>query len=166
MTGMPEEQPPSDGPTSVRCPWCSAALPSGLQVLCPSCQATLVSTDEAQVPGVTAVDVEHLVFGRGGSPKRNRLLAWISGESDEQPDPVVATPSAFVPPPAEVRREMLRLELDAELADRTAEVEAIRADAALGAEAVPGAQSPRAAEAIPNVEAGDTATLPPASDPS
>ena len=145
MTGMSDEQPPADSLASVRCAWCSAALPSGLAV-CPSCHATLISADETQVPGVTAVDVQHRAHRRSGSPAKNRLLAWISGDSHEQADQPVPTPSAFVPPAAEVLREMLRLELDAELADRTAEVEAIRADAALGdaalgAQAAPGAQN-------------------------
>lgn len=134
MTGMPDQQPAPDRQPTV-CPWCSAALPADSIATCPSCAATLISTAEAQVPGVTAVDVQHLALRRSVSPTKNRLLAWISGDSTVQPRQPAATPDAFVPPSAEVVREMLRLELDAELTNRTAEVEAIRAEAALSDEA-------------------------------
>ena len=134
MTGMPDQQPALDR-QPIHCPWCSAALPADSIATCPSCAATLISTAEAQVPGVTAVDVQHLTLRRSASPTKNRLLAWISGDSTAQSQQSAATPDAFVPPSADVVREMLRLELDAELTNRTAEVEAIRAEAALSDEA-------------------------------
>lgn len=134
MTGMPDQQPAPDRQPIV-CPWCSAALPADSVATCPSCAATLISTAEAQVPGVTAVDAQHLTLRRSVSPTKNRLLAWISGDSTAQSQQSAATPDAFVPPSADVVREMLRLELDAELTNRTAEVEAIRAEAALSDEA-------------------------------
>ncbi len=59
---------------------------------------------------------------------RSRLLSWISGEySDEAPS--VAESDALAPPDADVQREILRLALEAEIANLQAEAQAIRSEA-------------------------------------
>lgn len=133
-----------------RCTWCSAELPSNHETICPSCGATLLGDGETQVPGLTAIDAEAILRNaRAAKTKpRSRLMSWISGEYDEEAD-VTAPPGSLAPPPAAVRREILRLELEAQVANAQAEVEAMAADAALdeGADLErPGAADPEAAE--------------------
>jgi hypothetical protein len=104
--------PPQPGP---RCPWCSARLATLDVANCPSCNAQLLGADTG-LPGLTevvppsaakAVPVETV--------KRNRLLAWISGEVlDDEPAPTGDVPAeALARPSLDVRREILRLELEA-----------------------------------------------------
>jgi hypothetical protein len=114
------------------CMWCSAELPSDHEVTCPSCGATLIGEGDTPVPGVTAIDAEAIVRGtRGaGAKPRSRLMSWISGEYDEEADKP-APPGSLSPPPPEVRREMLRLELEAQVANLQAEAGAIAAEAAV-----------------------------------
>lgn len=121
-----------DATTSVpRCPWCSAELPAADARTCPSCNANLVGEAETQVPGLTALDLERLAFRRSTTPKKSRLMSWISGDSDyeDATDPI-PPPGSLEPPPFEVRREMLRLEMDALIADLTAEAGALASDQA------------------------------------
>ena len=115
-----------------RCMWCSAELPSDNEVTCPSCGATLIGEGDTSVPGVTAIDAEAIVRGtRGAGVKpRSRLMSWISGEYDDDADKP-APPGSLSPPPPEVRREMLRLELEAQVANLQAEAGAIAAEAAV-----------------------------------
>ena len=112
--------------------WCSAELPSDHEVTCPSCGATLIGEGDTPVPGVTAIDAEAIVRGtRGtGAKPRSRLMSWISGEYDEEADKP-APPGSLSPPPPEVRREMLRLELEAQVANLQAEAGAIASEAAV-----------------------------------
>lgn len=114
-----------------RCMWCSAPLPSDSETSCPSCGATLIDEGDRQVPGVTAIDAEAIVRGvRTTRPKsRSRLMSWISGEYTEEEKP--APPGSLAPPPPEVRREMLRLEIAAEVANLQAEAGAMAAEAAI-----------------------------------
>ena len=115
-----------------RCNWCSAVLPSDHETTCPSCGATLVGEGEAAVPGLTAIDAEAILRNArtAGRPKpRSRLLGWISGDYDE--GEASAPPGSLAPPPEAVRREMLRLELEAQVANAQAEVGAMAADAAI-----------------------------------
>lgn len=114
------------------CMWCSAVLPSDNEMTCPSCGATLIGEGDTPVPGVTAIDAEAIVRGtRGtGAKPRSRLMSWISGEYDEEADKP-APPGSLSPPPPEVRREMLRLELEAQVANLQAEAGAIAAEAAV-----------------------------------
>lgn len=122
----------SPAPSTPRCPWCSAELPDPAAAICPSCKANLASGPEAQVPGLTALDLERLAFRRSTTPKKNRLLSWISGDSDyeDATDPVAA-PGSLALPPADVRREMLRLERAALIAELAAEAGAIATDDAV-----------------------------------
>jgi hypothetical protein len=112
------------------CPWCSAPLPSEDETACPSCGATLVGDTEAALPGVTALDAEAIMRNaRNATPqRRSRLLSWISGEYDEGGE-TPAPPGSLAPPPPAVRREMLRLELEAEVANLQAETESIVSEA-------------------------------------
>src|SRR4051794_35444888 len=115
-----------------RCNWCSAPLPSDHETTCPSCGATLLGDGEAAVPGLTAIDAEAILRNaRAGKAKsRSRLLGWISGDYDDAAA-ATAAPGSLAPPPAEVRREMMRLELEAQLANAQAEVGSLEADDAV-----------------------------------
>jgi hypothetical protein len=107
-------------------------LPSDHEETCPSCGATLLGDGDTSVPGLTAIDAEAILrSARAQKAKpRSRLLGWISGEYDDDGS-TTAAPGSLAPPPADVRREMLRLELEAQVANAQAEVEAMAADAAI-----------------------------------
>jgi hypothetical protein len=128
---MVDDVTPGSSTLVPRCMWCSAPLSSETDATCPSCGATLVEEGDRQVPGVTAIDAEAIVRGaRATKPKsRSRLMSWISGEYQEEEAPPPA--GSIAPPPLEVRREMLRLELAAEVANLQAEAGVIAAEAAL-----------------------------------
>jgi hypothetical protein len=114
------------------CTWCSAELPSDHETVCPSCGATLLGDGETQVPGLTAIDAEAILRNaRAAKAKpRSRIMSWISGDyTDDSAD--AAPPGSLAPPPLEVRREMLLLELEAQVANAQAEVESMAADAAV-----------------------------------
>jgi hypothetical protein len=132
---MLDDAATGDSTPEYHCMWCSAVLPTAHETVCPSCGATLVGEGEAAVPGLTAIDADAILRNaRSGGrprPRGGRLLSWISGEYDEGDENETATPGSLAPPPAEVRREMLRLELEAQVANAQAEVEALAADAAL-----------------------------------
>jgi hypothetical protein len=117
-----------DRPLTATCPWCSAAIAEDATV-CPSCGASLISDGDPDVPGVTTIAAKPIVTGKATSQPRSRLLAWISGEYPTD-TPSKAEVQAIAPPDHEVRREMRRLELEAEVARLQAEANAIRADAA------------------------------------
>lgn len=110
------------------CPWCSAALTEGVTE-CPSCGANLVPDDDPNVPGVTAVDAASIIRSKTAPRSRSRLLSWISGE-DPSDIPSRSEARAVAPPDPEVRREILRLELEAEVANLQAEADALLAEAA------------------------------------
>jgi hypothetical protein len=112
------------------CPWCSAELPSAALANCPACGATLMGDPDKPLPGVTTIDPEAIVrAARTATPqRRNRLVSWITGEEggdEETPAP----PGSLDPPPPEVRREMLRMELEAEVLDLHGEAESLAAAA-------------------------------------
>lgn len=125
---------PPAGPEP-RCMWCSAILPSNHETTCPSCGATLVGEGDTSVPGLTAIDADAILRNaRTASrprPRGGRLLSWISGEYSEDDAAEAITPGSLSPPPADVRREMLRLELEAQVANAQAEAESLAADAAV-----------------------------------
>jgi hypothetical protein len=152
-----------------RCTWCSAELPSNHETICPSCGATLLGDGETQVPGLTAIDAEAILRNARASKAkpRSRILSWISGEYDEDQGGATAPPGSLSPPPAAVRREILRLELEAQVANAQAEVEAMAADAAVeegeaqdlaAASVAEGAEPIEAADAP--VASGETAAEP------
>lgn len=127
---MADETTPASGTATSICPWCSASY-SGAPDRCPSCGATLggdASTDQS-LPGLTAIDAAAIV--RAKEPvkrQRSRLLSWISGDYADEPTSS-ADSGALAPPDLEVRREILRLELEAEVANLQAEADALRARA-------------------------------------
>jgi hypothetical protein len=130
---MPDEPTTQAAPTEARCTWCSAVLPAADAATCPSCGATLIGDGEpGSVPGLTAIDADAILRNARstGTQRRGGLLGWISGDypADEGPS---AAPGSLAPPPVEVRREMLRLELEAQVANAQAEVEAMAADEAI-----------------------------------
>jgi len=118
------------GSTDSICPWCSARY-AGEPDSCPSCGAALAvdpATDPA-LPGLTAIDAAAIVRSKTPVARpRNRLLSWISGEYPDDA-PGVTEAGALAPPDPNVRREMLRLELEAEVANLQAEAGAIMAEA-------------------------------------
>jgi hypothetical protein len=128
------DQPAAQSADPGHCPWCSAELPSEAAEHCPSCGATLVGESEAALPGVTAIDAEAIVRNARApvAPRRSRLLSWFGGE-DTTPDEAPAPPGSLAPPPPDVRREILRLELEAEVANLQAEADSIVAEAAVDA---------------------------------
>jgi hypothetical protein len=129
---MDSPTPPTDSNADSICPWCSAALTADAAV-CPSCGAILKSDEEQDLPGLTAVDAR-AALASARPPTRSRLLSWISGEyPDGAPTEaeVKADAHALEPPDRAVQREILRLELEAEVAKLQAEADANRADAML-----------------------------------
>jgi len=143
------------------CTWCSAELPSNHETTCPSCGATLVGEGDTQVPGLTAIDAEAILRNAHAlkAKPRSRLMSWISGEYDDD-EGARATPGSLAPPPAAVRREILRLELEAQVANAQAEVEAMAADAALenGTAIDPGEANGPAEAATPEPASGEQQT--------
>jgi hypothetical protein len=137
-------EPTDDAPATTqdvpRCPWCSAELPDPTAKTCPSCRANLVGEVDKQLPGLTAVDLEKLAFRRGAPQKKSRIMSWISGDLDyEDATEPIAPPGSLDRPPIEVRREMLRLERAALIADLTAEAGSITADMVLAKDGDPAA---------------------------
>jgi hypothetical protein len=122
---MADSTPTTASPGTI-CPWCSAAV-TPETVICPSCAAVLISDEEQDLPGVTAVDAK-ILRGEKPPPPRNRLLSWISGDyPDQTPSPADA--QAVAPPDPEVQREIRRLEYEAEVASLQAEADALLSEA-------------------------------------
>ena len=146
---MADELTTGAAAAAFHCPWCSAALPTTDLETCPSCKATLASTGtgEAALPGVTAIDHEALLrANREPRQQRSRILSWLSGEYvDEGEAP--PEPQAIAPPDLAVRREILRLEIEAEIADKQAEADSILADAAVEGRTIPGLEPVAAMDA-------------------
>ena len=118
--------------TAPRCQWCSAPLPAADLETCPSCGATLSSApDTGEIRGVTTLDTEAILRSRSeASRPRSRLLSFITGEEPvELGGPEEA--ESLAPPDDAVRREMLRLQFEAERADLEAESIANKTDVVL-----------------------------------
>jgi hypothetical protein len=127
MTPMDDPTPQPDRPTSsTACPWCSTSVTPETES-CPSCGAVLIGDEDSVLPGVTAVD-DKVRRGETRTQERSRLLSWISGEYSEEAA-AVADSQAIAPPDPEVQREIRRLQLEAEIANLTAEVQARRVEA-------------------------------------
>ncbi len=121
---------PMNGPNT-RCPWCSASLPDPTVEKCPSCAATLVGApgSDGEIRGVTTLDTEAILRARADIARpRSGILSFITGNSMSDTGSGPANPESLAPPAAEVRREMVRLQLEAERADLTAETVALKAD--------------------------------------
>ena len=130
MHGMTEESLASGAEPSI-CPWCSATY-TGDPETCPSCGAVLAADPAADpsLPGLTAIDPAALSRAKSPTPRsRNRILSWISGDYLEEAGADPADAGALAPPDIAVRREILRLELEAEVANLQAEADALIAEA-------------------------------------
>ncbi len=123
---MDDPTPQPDRPADLVCSWCSTIVTPETEK-CPNCGAVLIGDEEPVLPGVTAVD-EKVVRGETRPVERNRLLSWISGEYAEE-EATEALSQAIAPPDPEVKREIRRLEIEAEVANLTAEVQARRVEA-------------------------------------
>ena len=83
---------------------------------------------EPDIKGVTALDPQAILRARSDVARpRNRILSFITGEAPGESD-APANPESLAPPDDAVRREMLRLELEAERADLEAESVALKTD--------------------------------------
>jgi len=106
--------------TGPRCPWCSSAITPD-DVNCPNCGAALHEDGEHEIPGVTQVDPRSASV-QNPEPAGGGVIGWLSGEY--VPDPTPAELASVEPPTDAVRREMLKIEVDAlraELEAREAE---------------------------------------------
>lgn len=120
---------PMTGPIA-RCPWCSADVSIPGAERCLACGAVLVGAPEAaeaEIKGVTALDPEAIARARREVARpRSRLFSFLTGETGAAgADAPVGSLSL---PPDDVRREMLRLRLEAERADLVAQTIALRSD--------------------------------------
>jgi hypothetical protein len=114
--------------SETRCPWCSAVLPDAAAEKCPSCGAQLSSTSgEPHLPGVTALDTEAILRARSEAGRgRGGILGFLTNRDVAVPSEAEA--ESLAPPEDAVRREMLRLQLEAEQADAVAESVALKSD--------------------------------------
>ena len=106
------------------CPWCSAAVPIDASK-CPSCGAALRDAADGDVAGVTQVDVAATSRLARMKPP-GRIAMWLGAERTTD-NPALA--GKIEPPSEDVRKEMLRLELEAieaEIAAKNAQLEAER----------------------------------------
>ena len=139
---------------TVVCSWCSTEVADGV-AQCPNCGANLVPDGDPNVPGVTAVDAASIIRSKTAAQPRSRLLSWISGEYE--PDtPSKAESQAIAPPDNEVRREILRLELEAEVANLQAEADALRAEAVAEGRTIEEPASEGTDDVAAATEAGET----------
>lgn len=114
----------------VVCAWCSAPLPTPGPDRCPSCGAILTGELAEPLPGITAIDAKALVRGAPTTVRpRSRLLSWINGDYPEDAISPADAKALELPDPA-VKREMLRLELEGEVANLKAQADALVAEAA------------------------------------
>lgn len=139
------------------CPWCSEPLPTIGIPDCPSCGAHLVEDAPVDVPGVTEVDPGLLRAAAAPRRVKRTFGALLVGEDDEIPPPSEAEMPALARPDVEVRREMLRLEMEARLASLQAEARMLdtdeRVDEAAPPEAAPlGVPPPEAAPPAPDAD--------------
>jgi hypothetical protein len=153
-----------------RCPWCSAELPAAHADTCPSCGAHLTSAAGAEpdIKGVTSLDPLAIIQARADVARpRNRIMSFITGEAPGESEPT-ANPESLAPPDDAVRREMLRLELEAERADLEAESVALKTDVIVEQNiSLAQLASPNVAEVTEDgVETVDAATAPPSAPPS
>lgn len=121
--------PVEEGAPIPLCPWCSATRPAADAASCPSCQARLLEETALEIPGVTAVDPALLAAGAAPRKVKRTLASLLVGSDDDEiPPPSEAEMPALARPAADVRREMLRIELEARLASLKAEIAAREAE--------------------------------------
>jgi hypothetical protein len=141
--------PAAAGPA---CPWCSAPLPDPAATVCPSCDARLVEEGDVEIPGVTSVAMDLRASAAAPRRVRSTFGALFVGDDDEIPLPSEAEMPALAPPDDEVRREMLRLELEARLRDLRAEVRSLDSEEAMTGPGSPGPPTPPAGTLPPEAD--------------
>ena len=129
---MVDSMDPADRPADIVCPWCSAAVTAQTAV-CPSCNAILISDEDRDLPGVTSVDAT-IARPEKRPQTRGRFLSWLSGEYPEEAAPATepdaeAVAQALAPPDEDVQREIIRLELEAQISNLQAEADSMMSDA-------------------------------------
>jgi hypothetical protein len=124
---MADQTLSADRPSESGCPWCSAAIVPGSPT-CASCGASLESEEDRDVPGLTAVDTA-ILRGEKKPASRSRLLSWISGEYNAEATSSAREAQALAPPDPAVQREIIRLELEAEVANLQAEADSLLSEA-------------------------------------
>jgi hypothetical protein len=93
------------------CPWCSTEIPVGTGA-CPKCGALVEGAIAKEIPGITIVDPEpEIAAGEGLIPDFLDPLSMLNADHGGVP----ASDPAFDPPSGEVKREMLKMELEAEI---------------------------------------------------
>jgi hypothetical protein len=145
-----------------RCPWCSAPLATPPAELCVDCGAVLggAAGSEPQLPGVTMLDAEAILRAKSAvSRPRSGLISFLVGNVPDTGDATAQPPGpgSLAPPSGDVRREMIRLELAARLAELEAEAaelgaiveEAHPADPTAPAPGAQAAEDGREAESSP-----------------
>jgi hypothetical protein len=170
---IPAPPVPASSPSAapgLRCPWCSTPVESLEDATCGACGATLHGDPDIEIPGVTAIDGQHAAqAAQAAAPRKVRRSfgSLFVGRDDQIPPPSQAELPALAPPDEEVRREMLRLQLDAELADLAARAAAIAAERGVPLPGLPGAGSGPGLEAegdLPTAPATATPGAPAAGD--
>ncbi len=161
---MVNSKPSADQPSDLVCPWCSGALAPAAKD-CPSCGAQLIADSESDLPGLTTVDPRPR-RAEASLKSRNRLLSWISGDDGEDV-PTKAEAQAVARPDTAVQMEILRLQIEADLADLKAEAASIAADSLLatGVPTTPD-EVPPAGDVLAKEDAPAVEDAPAADDPS
>jgi hypothetical protein len=116
-----------DAGLTASCPWCSEPLTAPDAPECPSCGAHLLGED-VEVPGVTAIDPALARIAAAPMKVKRTFGSLLVGDESEIPPPTEAEMPALARPDADVRREMLRLEMEARLAELQADARMLEAD--------------------------------------
>jgi len=162
VNGQPAS--PADGP--IRCSWCSTESPAGT-LACPSCGASLVATGDSSVPGLTAIDAAAVLRARNPQKGRGGILGFLSGETGDSVEvPSEAELERLAPPDADVRMEIMKLELEAARGRLAAETAALAAEAAIGSAEAPPTGEPIVSEPIVGEPVAGSDSEEPASDRS
>lgn len=107
-----------DETTSRICPWCSTEIPVGAGA-CPNCGALVEGAVVSEIAGFTVADPgATLGPDEGRIPDDLDPKAWLQADHDDTP----AADTAFDPPSDEVRLEMRKMELEAEIVNAGTQV--------------------------------------------
>jgi hypothetical protein len=87
-----------------------------------------VGDEDVEVPGVTALDPALARIAAAPMKVKRTFGSLLVGDENEIPPPTEAEMPALARPDAEVRREMLKLELEARLAELQADARMLEAE--------------------------------------
>lgn len=127
-----------DGGLTASCPWCSEPLPVPGAAECPSCGAHLLGGEDVEVPGVTAIDPALARIAATPMKVKRTFGSLLVGDENEIPPPTEAEMPALARPDADVLREMLRIEMEARLAELQADARMLAAEGRPVPVALPG----------------------------